>query len=136
MRKPVFSVSDHAQHLSAVQPQKFWIKEVEELIYLCSKNKALVKYLVNVQLICTFVFAYAKSGFSHHVAELVLTCLIDNINDELFLQAKKRQVFLEETYGGSMRELELLLENFQISEQKPKKQTSKYTLFPNGRGLG
>lgn len=41
------------------------------------------------------------------------------------LQAKKRQVFLEETYGGSMRELELLLENFQISEQKPKKQTSK-----------
>ena len=41
------------------------------------------------------------------------------------LQAKKRQVFLEETYGGSMRELELLLENFQISEQKPKKQSSK-----------
>ena len=42
-------------------------------------------------------------------------------------------MFLEETYGGSMRELELLLENFQISEQKPKKQTSKSADFLRNR---
>ena len=30
------------------------------------------------------------------------------------MQAKKRQIYLEETYGGSMRELELLLDNFQV----------------------
>ncbi|XP_052280653.1 coiled-coil domain-containing protein 171-like isoform X2 [Dreissena polymorpha] len=39
-------------------------------------------------------------------------------------KARKRQIFLEETYGGSMRELELLLQNFQMAEDiKPKKQS-------------
>ena len=33
-------------------------------------------------------------------------------------QAKKRQIYLEETYGGSMRELELLLHNFQLNGDK------------------
>ncbi|XP_070542624.1 coiled-coil domain-containing protein 171-like isoform X2 [Ptychodera flava] len=33
-------------------------------------------------------------------------------------KAKKRQVYLEETYGGSMRELELLLHNFQVDGKK------------------
>ena len=35
----------------------FRIKEVEGLYYLCSKNKGAT------QLICAFVFAYAKSRF-------------------------------------------------------------------------
>ncbi|XP_078386435.1 coiled-coil domain-containing protein 171 isoform X1 [Cetorhinus maximus] len=38
----------------------------------------------------------------------------ENLQDEL-TKAKKRQAFLEETYGGSMRELELLLDNFAVS---------------------
>ncbi|XP_053405701.1 coiled-coil domain-containing protein 171-like isoform X2 [Mercenaria mercenaria] len=41
-------------------------------------------------------------------------------------KARKRQIYLEETYGGSMRELELLLQNFQISgESKQKKNTQQ-----------
>ncbi|XP_052797056.1 coiled-coil domain-containing protein 171-like isoform X2 [Mya arenaria] len=40
-------------------------------------------------------------------------------------KARKRQIYLEETYGGSMRELELLLQNFQISEDpRPAKKHS------------
>ncbi|XP_078070034.1 coiled-coil domain-containing protein 171 [Mustelus asterias] len=38
----------------------------------------------------------------------------ENLQDDL-TKAKKRQAFLEETYGGSMRELELLLGNFAVS---------------------
>ena len=38
-------------------------------------------------------------------------------------KAKKRQIYLEETYGGSMRELELLLDNFSVTDRH--KKTSK-----------
>ena len=50
------------------------------MYYLCNENKG------TAQLICTFVLAYAKSRFSHDVAQLVsiavqadlclITCLI------------------------------------------------------------
>ena len=39
----------------------------------------------------------------------------------IFLQAKKRQIQLDTTYGSSMRELELLLENFQIEKPEERK---------------
>ncbi|XP_060582945.1 coiled-coil domain-containing protein 171-like, partial [Ruditapes philippinarum] len=39
-------------------------------------------------------------------------------------KARKRQIYLEETYGGSMRELELLLQNFQISSDNSKQKKS------------
>ena len=38
-----------------------------------------------------------------------------------FLQAKKRQIQLDTTYGSSMRELELLLDNFQIEKPEAHK---------------
>ncbi|XP_038072561.1 coiled-coil domain-containing protein 171-like isoform X2 [Patiria miniata] len=41
----------------------------------------------------------------------------DELKQELS-RAKKRQVYLEQTYGGSMRELELLLHNFQLNGDK------------------
>ena len=41
---------------------------MEELYYVCSKNKGAD---VTVQLICAFVFAYAKSRFSHDIAHLM-----------------------------------------------------------------
>ncbi|CAC5379399.1 unnamed protein product [Mytilus coruscus] len=47
----------------------------------------------------------------------------NELKDELN-KAKKRQIYLEETYGGSMRELELLLHNFQVDEN-PKKSRGK-----------
>ena len=36
-----------------------------------AKTKALIRCAVNAQLICVFVFAYAKSRFSHNAAHLV-----------------------------------------------------------------
>ncbi|XP_013378672.1 coiled-coil domain-containing protein 171-like [Lingula anatina] len=47
----------------------------------------------------------------------------DDLKEEL-AKAKKRQIYLEETYGGSMRELELLIQNFQV-EPTPKKKRDK-----------
>ncbi|XP_063432765.1 coiled-coil domain-containing protein 171-like isoform X2 [Mytilus trossulus] len=47
----------------------------------------------------------------------------NELKDELN-KAKKRQIYLEETYGGSMRELELLLHNFQVDDN-PKKSRGK-----------
>ena len=68
----------------AVQPQKmarglkFWIKEVEGLYYLnyVAKTKALIGCVVTAQLICVFVFAYAKSRFSHDEAHKVVKVTI------------------------------------------------------------
>ena len=34
------------------------------------KTKELINYAITVQLICTFVFAYAKIGFSHDAAQV------------------------------------------------------------------
>ena len=34
------------------------------------KTKALISCAVTAQLICVFVFAYAKSRFSHDVAQM------------------------------------------------------------------
>ena len=70
MRKPVFGVSDLADKNRAVQPLKMarglkiLIEEVEGLYYPCGENKDAD------QLICVFVFAYAKSRFSHDAARL------------------------------------------------------------------
>ena len=46
---------------------KFRIKEEEELYYLCSEKKGTDQLHGSVQLICAFVFAYAKIRFSHDV---------------------------------------------------------------------
>ena len=56
----------------AVEPHKiatglkFCIKEVEGLYYLCSENKGAD---LTAKLICVFVFAMAKSQFSHNEAQ-------------------------------------------------------------------
>ena len=36
-----------------------------------AKTKALISCAVTAQLICVFVFAYAKNGFSHNEAHIV-----------------------------------------------------------------
>ena len=43
---------------------------MEELYYLYSKNKGADQCAVTAQLICAFVFAYAKIKFSHDAAQL------------------------------------------------------------------
>ena len=37
-----------------------------------AKTKALISFRVTAKLICVFVFAYAKCGFSHDMAQFVL----------------------------------------------------------------
>ena len=38
-----------------------------------AKTKALISFAATVKLICIFVFAYAKSRFSHDEAQIMLT---------------------------------------------------------------
>ena len=40
-----------------------------------AKTKALISFAVTAKLICVFVFAYAKSRFSHDVAHIGLMTL-------------------------------------------------------------
>ena len=42
-----------------------------------AKTKALISCAVIVQLICVFVFAYAKSRFSHNEAQLVTETFLE-----------------------------------------------------------
>ena len=41
-----------------------------------AKTKALISFAVTANLICVFVFAYAKSRFSHNEAHLMLSALL------------------------------------------------------------
>ena len=41
-----------------------------------AKTKALISFTVTVQLICVFVFAYAKSRFSHDAAQFILVSIL------------------------------------------------------------
>ena len=49
---------------------KFRICEVEGLYYVAKLN-ALISCVVTLKLICAFDFAYAKSMFSHDVAQIL-----------------------------------------------------------------
>ena len=49
---------------------EFRILEVEDCTKYVAKTKALISCAVIAQLICTFVFAYAKSRFSHDAAHI------------------------------------------------------------------
>ena len=85
-RKPVFHSSGfpiRSDTNRAVQPRridrstKFRIKEVEGLHYICSENKC-------ADQLCgyrAFVFAYAKSRFSHDMAEIEPYCDKTNFDD-------------------------------------------------------
>ena len=41
-----------------------------------AKTKSLIRCAVNVQLICAFVFAYAKTRFSHDAPDMTLSTVI------------------------------------------------------------
>ena len=51
---------------------KFRILEEEGLYYPCSENKGVISFAFTAKLICVFVFAYAKSRFSHDAAHLIM----------------------------------------------------------------
>ena len=47
------------------------------------KTKALISFAVTVKLICVFVFAYAKSRFSHDAAHLMIIKLLRSWTERL-----------------------------------------------------
>ena len=47
------------------------------------KTKALISFAVTAKLICVFVFAYAKSRFSHDAAHMLLMSV--SVQSSLFL---------------------------------------------------
>ena len=46
-----------------------------------AKTKALISYLVSLQLICPFVVAYVKSRFSHDAAHIIAHVLLNLLNE-------------------------------------------------------
>ena len=43
-----------------------------------AKTKALISFTVTAKLICVFVFAYAKSRFSHNAAQIMLSITLSH----------------------------------------------------------
>ena len=62
VRKPIIGVSEQVLH----KPDRV-------------KTKALISCAVTAQLICVFVYVYAKSRFSHNEAHIII--LIPLFND-------------------------------------------------------
>ena len=56
------------QSLNMARGLKFWIYIEESRTIHVAKTKAPISCAVTAQLICVFVFAYAKSRFSHDAA--------------------------------------------------------------------
>ena len=79
VRKPVFGVSDQVRHKPGCTGDTRWLearnfvfrKKRDCTIYV-AKTKALISCAVTAQLICAFVFVYAKSRFSDDTAKLIL----------------------------------------------------------------
>ena len=71
------------------------------------KTKALISLAVTAKLICVFVFAYAKSRFSHNEAHLILTLNCRNVVVVLLFLFLHR---LTEKYKKLQRDHEVLFE--------------------------
>ena len=69
MRKPVFGVSDTNW---AIQLCNFGL----DCTIFVAKTKVLIGCAVTAQLICTFVFAFAKNRFSHVTAYIEMHSML------------------------------------------------------------
>ena len=80
MRKPVLRVSDQVRHKPQNMARGLKISDLGRRgIVLSMKTKALICCMAIMQLICTFVFAYVKSRFSHDVSHIMH--YIEHYND-------------------------------------------------------
>ena len=77
VRKPVFGISDQVGHkpgCTVTQDRrslKFRFSKLRDCTIYVAKTKALISFAVTAKLICVFVFAYAKSRFSHDEAQFL-----------------------------------------------------------------
>ena len=51
---------------------KFGFRKQKDCTIYVAKTKALISCAVTTQLICVFVFAFAKSRFSHNEAHIII----------------------------------------------------------------
>ena len=73
VRKPIFGVSDQVGHKPdcAATEDGFGFRKKRDCTICVAKTKALIRCAVTAQLICGFVFAYAKSRVSHNEAQIM-----------------------------------------------------------------
>ena len=74
MRKLVFGFLPGQTQTKLYNPRR-WLEacfQNQKLEGYVSKTKALICCVVTMQLICVFVFAYAKNRFSHDAAQLTV----------------------------------------------------------------
>ena len=57
-------------HTRWLEACNFIFRKKRDCTIYIAKTKALISFAVTVKLICVFVFAYAKSRFSHDAAHL------------------------------------------------------------------
>ena len=81
MRKPVLRVSDQVRH-----------KPTRDCTINVEKTKALIRCAVTTQLICIFVFAYAKSRFSNDAAQIVAGSTFWSETKHSFLTAVHKMI--------------------------------------------
>ena len=81
LMKPVFAISDPISQIALFSHRR-WIdaygfvcREKRDCIINLAKTKMQISCTVTVQLICTFVFAFVNSIFSHDVARPVIPYL-------------------------------------------------------------
>ena len=53
------------------------------VLHVCSENKGLISCAVTTQLICAFIFTYAKSKFSHDAADIKYSLRVSKIIQRL-----------------------------------------------------
>ena len=76
VRKPVFGFSDQVRHSHRkwLEACNFGFRKKRNCTIRMAKTKELISFAVTAKLICVFVFAYAKSRFSHDAAQMN-TCM-------------------------------------------------------------
>ena len=77
VRKPVFRVSDQVRHKQAsyrirLDARDFGYRKKMDCTVCVAKTKVLISCAVTAQLICAFVFAYAKICVSHDMAQITV----------------------------------------------------------------
>ena len=77
-RKAVFRVSDQVRHKAVctttedgLRLEIFGFRKKRDCTIFVVKTKVLVSCAVTAQLICTFIFTYAKIRFSHDEAHML-----------------------------------------------------------------
>ena len=75
--KPVFGVSNQVRHKPGCTTTEDGYRlessdlESRGIVLSTAKTKALISFVATAKLICVFVFAYAKSRFSHDAAHII-----------------------------------------------------------------